>query len=205
MRRRLNAMLFVLIAFVATFWSCTNEVAGDGRSEPQQTSQNTNEVAADFQEAANNANEEILSRISKKTRNSDSPDKYPDYYGGSFVGKDGSLTVYVKGDSATAARKIKAVNNSKVVKFKKARYSYKDLEKIMDYIEYNLPKASRSITQNVSGYALSDLDNRVEIYLIDCSKEKIAEFKTFYNHPALIFGSMSRIVPKIMHQTDSAT
>lgn len=39
----------------------------------------------------------------------DGEDSYPDYYGGSFIEKDGFLTISIKGDSVSGVNRIKSL------------------------------------------------------------------------------------------------
>lgn len=64
------------------------------------------EVPSDCQEEANEINASLLAKIKVATRSVDGEDSYPDYYGGSFIEKDGFLTISIKGDSVSGVNRI---------------------------------------------------------------------------------------------------
>lgn len=71
----------------------------------------SDEIPADAQLEANMLNTSILDRICVQTRSLSDPtvveQSYPDFFGGSYITKDGDLMILYKGDSLNCVRKKK--------------------------------------------------------------------------------------------------
>lgn len=154
-------------------------------------------VNLDGQNEANHINDIILDGIKITTRsgvNGDSIDVYPDYYGGSFIERNGTLRILIKGDSLSAVNQIKTIYDDDIVHYSLCKFSYSELCNVLDEISLALENADPSIRKNISAFALDDGANRVVVYLLDCSDNSKEKFKMVYNHPSLVFEQLGRIV-----------
>lgn len=145
-----------------------------------------NKVAkSNLQTQANVTNVEILASFTK-TRN-ESGKTYPDYYGGSYVTPEGKLVILVKGDMATAQNSIMATADDNEIIYESCNYSFQELRDIVDSIEAYL-NISLIVNKNVIGANLLDKENKVIVYLKDCSEEAVSDFRNnVINHSAIIF------------------
>lgn len=134
-----------------------------------------------------------LTKIALSTRSADGEKQYPDYYGGSFIERDGTLTIRIKGDSLTGVKRIRSVVNSNIIRYKSCKYSYQELIDIMDDLSDKIDNTILSFKKNLSGMALNDSANTIDIYLVDCSPSKIAEFRNFYDHASFRFSQLDKI------------
>lgn len=109
----------LFIIFIATcFIACTADEDESFKMSSCETSV-VKETQEDAQEVANQVNQFILDKFSTNTRGVDGEELYPDFYGGSVVNEDGSLTILIPGDSASSVNAIKSITNSKLLRFKK--------------------------------------------------------------------------------------
>lgn len=151
------------------------------------------EVPSDCQEEANKINASLLAKIKVATRSVDGEDSYPDYYGGSFIEKDGFLTISIKGDSVSGVNRIKSLVNSSLLKFKRCVYSLQELKNIKSHLYSKYAEMSTSLKSNLTAIGISQKNNAVVVYLADCSQSRIKEFKNFYDNPAVVFTNMGKI------------
>lgn len=180
----------ILSASLAT--SCYQEEADFTVNDSQQP-RITQEVASDIQEDANELNTALLAEMPIGTRASDGGRIYPDYYGGSFIERNGDLTILVKGDSANAVRRIRSIKDSDLLRFRSCEYSYQELSDIMTHLNETILSSDIELRKNLSGYGLNDGENVIDVHLVVCTPERIAEFKSFYDHPALRFSQMGKV------------
>lgn len=162
--------------------SCYQEDADLAMNDSQQPKP-TLEVASDLQEDANELNTLLLAEMPIGTRASDGKKLYPDYYGGSFIERNGELTILIKGDSAKIVRRIRSIKDSDLLRFRTCKYSYQELSDIMDHLNETILSSDIELRRNLSGYGLNDGENVINVTLVACTPEIIAEFKDFYNHP----------------------
>lgn len=133
-------------------------------------------VNLDGQNEANYINEIILNGIKISTRaeaEGNDHNVYPDYYGGSFIERNGTLKILLKGDSLSAVNHIKSIYNDDIVRYGLCKYSYTELCNVLDGIDQALKNADSSIKKNISAYGIDDGANRVIVYLLDCSDSSI--------------------------------
>lgn len=154
-------------------------------------------VNLDGQNESNYVNSIILSGIKVSTRSGFDGSKinvYPDYYGGSYIERNGTLKILIKGDSLSAVKKIKSIYDDDIVHYAVCEYSYSELCGVLDNIRLALRNADISIKKNISAYSIDDGANRVVVYLSDCSDNSIEKFKMIYNHPSLVFEQLEKII-----------
>lgn len=118
--------LFIFLLIATCFIACTTNEDDSFRMYSNKTSV-VEEATEDAQENANQVNQFLLDEFSTNTRGVDREELYPDFYGGSIVNEDGSLTILITGDSATSVKAIKNITNSKLLRFKKCLFSYQTL------------------------------------------------------------------------------
>lgn len=107
---------------------------------------------------------------------------YPDYYGGSYIDDDGGLVVCIVAANAEekkyASKNIKEAINASDFKIKNVKYSYNELEEMMEYLNrYKQNTRDSEIAKSWSGHFLSDSDNAVLVQLDDVSDEQISLFR----------------------------
>lgn len=182
--------IFVVSLLSVIIWtSCSDDVLSDLSQTDQDK---VAETMSGDQSVANALNDKILSSIATSSRSLSGEPIYPSYYGGSFIEPNGYLTLFVVGDSLSAVSKFEKISNSPLIQYRVANFSYQELCEVNDEILAHLDNAPKSVAKNVSAYGLNTEYNAVEVYLVDASSERIAEFKTVYDHPCLIFSQLGK-------------
>ena len=107
---------------------------------------------------------------------------YPNYYGGSYIDENGDLVVCAVAESAkekaSTLKSIKETVNSSDLQIKNVKYSYNDLEKMMELLnEYKQSNLDSKVSKNWSGHYLSDRDNTIFVELNDMDDEQISLFR----------------------------
>lgn len=102
-------------------------------------------VNLEGQNEANHVNDIILNGIKVATRagvDGNNINVYPDYYGGSFIERNGTLKILVKGDSLSAVNQIKSIyDDDDIVHYALCKFSYSELCKVLDDISLALKDA----------------------------------------------------------------
>ncbi len=148
---------------------------------------NVKELKADVQVEANSINAKILSNFISSTRSTTEP-VYPEYYGGSYITPNGELIIFIKGDVNTGHQKISAISNDSKIIYQSCNYSYQELQDIVKSISDYLGANNLIVQKNVTGAALIDGENKVEVYLKKCDEQAISDFKKdVIDHPAISF------------------
>lgn len=97
-----------------------------------------------------------------------------------------------KADTVTAEVKYAELRSDSIVETQTEsdhKYSLKELNKLMDYLNGKIDKSP--VKHNVQAWAVDELEKRIEVQLIVCNAEKIAEFmKQVSNSPAIIFSEV---------------
>lgn len=191
---QLKQILFhfaLAIGMIGCCSSCSDDVIIDDYSK-QSNVQESGIISDQYD--ANTLNDEILDKIALSSRGNDGERVYPPYYGGSYIEMNGELTIFVVGDSLSAASKLNQISDSPLLKYKVANFSYEELCNVNDEIQSYLDNGPREIAKNVSAYGINTEFNAVQIYLIDDSSSKIEEFKSVYDHPCLMFSQLGRVI-----------
>lgn len=107
-------------------------------------------------------------------------EEYDESYAGSYVNNKGDLVIQVSdSDDMHQYNDIKK-NSKQRVSIKKAKHSYNELEDVYSGISKKIEKKNsnkNSILNSISGVEISEEDNKVKVYLEDCSESSISEFK----------------------------
>lgn len=114
---------------------------------------------------------------------------YPDYYGGAYITEQGSLTILLHGDQEKGKQAVHAVIGSDNMEFKPAEHSYGYLTTVMDELnEFALSKKDPSSLEFLTGFALMDATNEVEVQVIGLNNQKIAMLqKSVFNKAGIKF------------------
>lgn len=121
---------------------------------------------------------ENLMKFFETTPISDQEQKYPDYYGGSYIDENGNLVVYVTDETAeqTIAVLAESLGNSTV--YKECNYSFNELHSIMDTINnFMRNPTNKALATNIRQFCILDAQNIVEVKIRDISDEQIELFK----------------------------
>lgn len=185
--KKLVSFLVILLC-VAGFSACSEDEWGDNMDVPSISPvANVKELKADVQVEANSINAKILSNFNSSTR-STTELVYPEYYGGSYITPNGELIIFIKGDVNTGRQKISAISNDNKIIYQSCNYSYQELKDIVKSVSNYLGTNNLIVQKNVTGAALIDGENKVEVYLKKCDEQAIADFKRdVIDHPGISF------------------
>lgn len=115
--------LFISLILIICFVACTNEE--EGFSQASSSKMSALESDECVQENANQLNSSLLERFKVLTRGeTDGNEEYPEFFGGSIINEDGTLTILLTGDSLTSVNAIRKISNSPLLRFKKCQFSY---------------------------------------------------------------------------------
>lgn len=143
------------------------------------------------QYVANEINSHILDEICVTSRSNGK--SYPDYYGGSYIEKNGDLTIFISGDSIRGVDQIKRITSNPIVKFRRCEFAYQELLDVLNNITENLKNAPYLVSGNVTAAGINCADNSVEVFLADIAENRILAFKDMYSHPSISFHKMGGI------------
>lgn len=173
-----NYLLLYFLMVSIAFGACTNDIVV---SDNQDRSEN--EEIVKVGESMKIYSDLIDSFKKGKTRGTDE-DIYPDYYGGGYIDDDGSLVIWVK-----EGFNIPTTLEEHSVIIKEGLYSYNELNKIMEIINtFKGSSLPSSVSANIYMWVLDERNNRIEVYLKNCTDADIDEFKrAVINSPAIVF------------------
>lgn len=106
---------------------------------------------------------------------------FPDYYGGSYIDKNGELVILICGDTAIYRNNLTLRMASNNFRTKECAYSYAYLRNTIDTLnKLILDKRNEAIVKKigVEGVTLLDKENRIEIRIKNCNPDKIPLFKS---------------------------
>ena len=134
---------------------------------PVKIKQNSVEADSDFQRVAN----EKLSKLLKIYG-----ENLPDYFGGGFIDEKGNLVINIKGKLENGKEKVTNIIGSNNIRFKSTKYSSKELNDIMEYLNNfaQKPENKKAII-NLSGWSL--MENYVEVCFKKMDKNSEADFR----------------------------
>ncbi|MGB3180439.1 MAG: hypothetical protein WBB45_03565 [Cyclobacteriaceae bacterium] len=188
-----NHLLTLLLAVtMGLFSACTDTALEEIENPPLE--QNVSEAQdddispgedAEFQFAAIKQLERLNAHFANKP--------YPGYFGGAYIGDDGKLVVWIKGNAKKLKPQMAAILGTDDVVIRRARHSFNYLKRVMNDLNvFKLNPTNAATSANWNAYALMDADNEVIVELDDFNDVKIAEFKrTVMNHPAIRFTKSS--------------
>ena len=135
----------------------------------EEIKQNSVEADADFQWEAN----EKLSKLLKHYG-----ENMPDYFGGGFIDEKGNLVINIKGKLENGKGKVTNIIGSDNIRFKSTKYSSKELNDIMDYLNNFAQKPeNKKIIINLSGW--SQMENYIEVCFKKMDKNSEADFRKY--------------------------
>lgn len=157
-----------------------------------------NEIPMDNQLEANEVNQILLDNLILDgkyiMRSNHNKKDYPSYWGGSYITPNGMLTILFKGDSLEVVKRLSTIKESNLYHFERCKYSYQELQQVMDELDKCIGNAEAFIKDNVCGYGILDDKNTVEVSLKYKDENFIKKFKTIYNHPALSFVESGQLI-----------
>lgn len=185
MKKLLFRGLVLTAIFTAT--SCSDEPSVWNDSE--QLSMNNIESCVD-QSKALEAFADLKDYYGVSTKNLQDSGEiicFPDYYGGSYL--DGNkLVVYVQ-EGANDLPSILTENSNIILK--ESKFSFNYLSEVLNNMNqiYSASSANLNpVIENIDMFALSETNNRIEVYLKDCSSTEISNFKNYMvDSPAIVF------------------
>ena len=175
---------------VGLFCLLTAGCGNGGSKVGERVGEDIPEADASMQLTANE-NYLRLRRAFGGDRGEPASENYPEYYGGSFVGGDGRLVVGIVGDTAEGRRKILEMTGDDDFDVRPCRFSYRTLGAIMDSLDRFMSEApvDDSVRHNVATVALMPSgENHIAVGLLDCSEDRIREFRErVMDSPAIVF------------------
>lgn len=105
--------------------------------------------------------------------------QYPEYYGGAYINDNNKLVIYVTENIKTNSKaSLSNIMNSQDVIIRKGKYSYNQLNGIMDKInDFKIKNPNLPISDNFLCYYLSDSGNEVVVELQNFDVSSIRAFK----------------------------
>lgn len=186
MKKSLLSLLLVCF----TLFSCTDDLSVLDNSEHNFV-ENTSEITNSGDEAKALDAYAILKNYytlnTKSLHGEDEIIQFPDYYGGSFVDGD-KLVVYII-DSTENIPSILKENPNIVIQ--EGKYSFSLLTEIKDKLN-DVYMSDNAIlnpaVSNIDMFAISETNNRIEVYLKNCDEAAIIDFKHYIiDSPAITF------------------
>lgn len=177
--------------------SCTNDLSIEDTNMSNSIESVSEATNVDDQSNALKAFADLksyFSIISKSLQDEENIIKFPDYYGGCFV-KEGKLVVNIKEGTKDLPAIITANPNIVV---QECKYSYSLLVKIQKELEALYLSEYANLNpaiNNIDMFGISEIDNRIDVYLKDCSENAISEFKHYLVDSPVIFFIQSYNLP----------
>ena len=103
---------------------------------------------------------------------------YPKEYGGAYIDKLGNLNINIVGNSI---KKFKVIVSDNKVVYHRVKYSYTELDKIMNILNKKMKEF------NISAMVLDERDNSVCVYLVDLNETHIKKIKKLIDSNAIKF------------------
>lgn len=114
-------------------------------------------------------------------------EEFPAYYGGMFLEK-GKLFVLVVDDNESVRNNLVSRCGGTDFEIKACEYSYLQLRNVVDRLTDLMKNVPIAENLGLLGCALLDYDNKVEVWLEDCSLASITKFKKVVcDEPFLVF------------------
>ena len=102
----------------------------------------------------------------------------PDYFGGGFIDEKGNLVINIKGKLENGKGKVTNIIGSDNIRFKSTKYSSKELNDIMEYLNNFAQKPENKKTIiNLSGWSL--MENYIEVCFKKMEENSEADFRKY--------------------------
>lgn len=102
----------------------------------------------------------------------------PDYFGGGFIDEKGNLVINIKGKLENGKAKVIKIIGSNKIRFQSTKYSNKELNNIMDYLNNFAQKPeNKKNTSNLSGW--SQMEDNIEVCFKKMDKNSEADFRKY--------------------------
>lgn len=185
-----NAIKFVLLSSLSMMFACSSDMDLDNlNSIPIETKSQFTEITdVDCQMEAIIAFNNMFNTFNSSVLRSGNKIVYPEYYGGAYINNEDKLVVLTK-KNADFSREASLFTNNNTIVTKECDYSYNELLQLSASIfEQKKNQLNKNVTDNYNRVSVREDLNRIAVYLLEYSEEKINEFKsTISNSPAIIF------------------
>ncbi len=128
---------------------------------------------------------------------------YPDYVGGIYFGDEGQLIVALSEDTDSNRNEIRTLSGAPdIIQFKSVKFSYNDLQKIVDEVTYNCDNNNYDFLVNFAN--ITEEKNIVEIR-VGSSELAAAEsyFRSLYGDKVVVSGGYDTVSDTDYEETDS--
>ncbi len=195
MRKRKNKfsiILSALLTLMIVLFSILSVTAAENNHTQLQKQEQGEDAALDAifdkQRDASKASENIDEFLRcVPTGRANRATSYPDYYAGSYIDDDGRLAVMLTDNAPEIRQALTDAAGNSAVRFEPATYSYEELTQIMNLINSKIEENLRSkkdgthqsnVCDSITGAALYDDKNIIEVYIKDIDTKKVQSFKT---------------------------
>lgn len=173
-------------AFLGTFFlvSCSENVVEKMESKEMSLEQASSNDEAKSLEIYENIENAFTSHITR----SSTTITYPDYYGGSYIDNYGKLVILVKDTSAITRNNLRTCAKTSDFTTEACEYSFNELNEVNDSLGKLFENKNLREELAWEGVGTDVMENKVVIYLKDCSETSIERFKQkVMNSPMLRF------------------
>lgn len=129
---------------------------------------------------------------------------YPDYVGGVYFSEEGQLIVALSDDTDAYRSEIRTLSGApEIVQFKSVKFSYNDLQKIVEEITYNCDSNSYDFLVNFAN--IIEEENIVEIR-VGSSELPVAEnyFRSLYGDKVVVSGGYDTVSDTDFEEIDDS-
>lgn len=191
--------LLLAILCVYSFSNCSSNETTDSEKENNNTQLSSAKMDSNVDNLITTLSDELYASFSgTETRGMGKTSdeiRTPNYFGGSFQ-DNSKLVILIKDYDKGGIEDIqKRIGQNSLVLFSKCKYSLSELEQLNDQLGYIYFK-NIALREKLGWTAvgISQMDNRVIVYLQDKSERYITTFKKeVSNSPMIIFGQMGKI------------
>jgi len=162
--------------------------------------ENVVEADASHQEEANRKITKLNEWFGEtEIRSGEKTISYPDYYGGSFITKEGRLVVYITGNIESNKRHISDLLGESNIEFRPAENPYATLAELKKRLSAYVNKnRETSPAKDVVGLALRDMENKIVVDVLNLDEDKKQSFKnTPFDHPAVYLQDSGPFIDEI--------
>lgn len=178
-RRKLLSLIFA-VAF--TICLTTNSVMAMVSVAPENDlAEEAGEEYLEKQDASNEAYNRLLEQFNiQSMTKATGGQKYPEYYAGAYIGKDGNLVVLTKEANVQEINTLENVCDNSAVTFAPATYSYNELIDVMETLSKRSAEASETgkYDNTAIKFSIRDDENKVFIGLSNPEDEAFLTYLT---------------------------
>lgn len=185
----------VLLAISLTACSNDEKALFDDVATPEAKQEKIFHSKVLHSENARGTYEKLLGYFKESQTRSGLGEKYPDFYGGSFIGTNGELVVLYKSNDKNLL-KVKSIQShlkSDSIKYVPCNFSFNELTKVIDVInKFHWENPRNPNSENSTLYYIDPSQNRVIVHLTEYNDERIREFRSdVIDSPTIAFKELS--------------